>query len=83
MIQTSRSELLVDTQIHDPGEALVKLTKLMQECEWESSPTLTLELLKDLKAHRDYCVPYTNPNTYLKVLYLCYLKERPDERSSI
>ena len=49
MIQTSCSELLVDTQIHDPAEALRKISALMEACNWESSPPLTLKLLKSLK----------------------------------
>ena len=53
MIQTSCSELLVDTQIHDPEEALKKITKLMELCGWESSPPVTLELLGALKHHKE------------------------------
>ncbi|MBU2051260.1 MAG: hypothetical protein KKH61_20125 [Gammaproteobacteria bacterium] len=47
--QTSCSELLVDTAIHDPKEAYERLTELMKLCNWESSPPLTIELLELLK----------------------------------
>jgi len=49
IIQTSCSELLVDTSIHSSREAYKQITQLMEDCEWESSPPLTLELLKLLK----------------------------------
>lgn len=53
MIQTSCSELLVDTQIHDPVLAFNKISQLMKEVGWESSPPLTVELLKELKDYKD------------------------------
>jgi len=49
MIQTSCSELLVDTKIEDAGEALKKFSKLFKEVGWESSPPLTLTVLNELK----------------------------------
>lgn len=49
MIQSSCSELLVDTQIHDPLVAFNNFTKLFQTMQWESSPPLTVKLLKQLK----------------------------------
>jgi hypothetical protein len=49
MIQTSCSELLVDTGIHDPKEAFEKITNLMKVCGWESAPKITEKLLATLK----------------------------------
>ena len=49
IIQTSCSELLVDTAIHDPKKAFEEITSLMKVFDWESSPPLTVELLKLLK----------------------------------
>jgi len=49
IIQTSCSELLVDTAIHDPKIALERFTKLFKDLEWESSPPLTLEVLESIK----------------------------------
>jgi len=53
IIQTSCSELLVDTAIHDPEKALERFTKLFKALEWESSPPLTVELLEELKKQQD------------------------------
>ena len=50
MIQTSCSELLVDTAIHDPQVAFDRFSALFAELNWETSPTLTVELLAALKA---------------------------------
>ena len=50
MIQTSCSELLVDTAIHDPQVAFERFSALFAELNWETSPTLTVELLAALKA---------------------------------
>jgi hypothetical protein len=44
--------LLVDTAIHDPGQAYKKISKLMEICDWESSPKLSVELLDQLKKER-------------------------------
>ncbi len=49
MIQTSCSELLVDTKIHDPEEALEAFRKLFKACGFESSPPLTVKILEALK----------------------------------
>ncbi len=49
IIQTSCSELLVDTGIYEPKDALDKLSKLFKDCQWESSPPLSIELLQDIK----------------------------------
>lgn len=49
MIQTSCSELLVDTKITSPKLALEKFTKLFKKVGWESSPPLSLELLKEVR----------------------------------
>lgn len=54
IIQTSCSELLVDTQIHNPEIAFKQITTLMKECSWESSPPLTVELLQRMKASKEY-----------------------------
>jgi len=51
IIQTSCSELLVDTAIHDPQEALDKFTHLLEVLGWESSPPLTLKLLERMKEY--------------------------------
>lgn len=58
MIQSSCSELLVDTAIHDPVEAFAKFTTLMEKVGWESSPPLSLELLQQLKDKEevDICI---------------------------
>jgi len=49
IIQTSCSELLVDTAIHDPKEAFERFTELFKALEWETSPPLTVELLEAIK----------------------------------
>lgn len=49
IIQASCSELLVDTQIHDPKKALDKISQLMKLCHWESSFSLSIELLERFK----------------------------------
>lgn len=51
IIQTSCSELLVDTAIRDPQEALDKFTHLLEVLGWESSPPLTLKLLEKMKEY--------------------------------
>jgi len=53
MIQTSCSELLVDTTIYDPQVAFERFSALFAELNWETSPTLTIELLAALKAAGD------------------------------
>jgi len=53
IIQTSCSELLVDTAIHDPVEAYERFSKLFRVLEWETSPPLTVELLDQLKRDED------------------------------
>lgn len=49
IIQSSCSELLVDTTIHDPVEAYNRFRELFQALSWEISPPLTIELLERLK----------------------------------
>jgi len=49
IIQTSCSELLVDTAIHDPAEAYQRFTEMFESLGWETSPPLTVELLEQLK----------------------------------
>jgi len=49
MIQSSCSELLVDTQIHDLIEAYWKFKALFEKFNWESSPPLSIELLQELQ----------------------------------
>jgi hypothetical protein len=53
IIQTSCSELLVDTAIHDPAKAYEAITGLIKTCEWEASPPITVELLADMKKHNE------------------------------
>lgn len=53
IIQTSCSELLVDTAIHDPAEAFRRLSELFEVVRWESSPPLSVELLEQLKRDVD------------------------------
>jgi hypothetical protein len=57
ILQTSCSELLVDTRIHDPEEAFTRFRALFAKHGWESSPPLTLELLKRVKAEGDWDAP--------------------------
>ena len=54
IIQTSCSELLVDTGIFDAKEAFKKFAKMFKELEWESSPPLSIELLESLKQGDPY-----------------------------
>jgi len=49
IIQTSCSELLVDTAIHNPVEAYERFSELFRVLEWETSPPLTIGLLEQLK----------------------------------
>ena len=53
MIYTSCSELLVDTAIYEPENALKKFQELFEICGWECNPSLTLELLNELKREND------------------------------
>ncbi len=53
IMQTSCSELLVDTRIFDEKKALEIFTKMFKELNWESSPPLSIELLKKLKETKD------------------------------
>jgi len=45
MIYNSCSELLVDTKLYDPEQALVRFERMFQRLGWESSPRLTLKSL--------------------------------------
>lgn len=49
MIQTSCSELLVDTTIHDPEIAYNQFTRVAELFKWEFSPPLSIEILKEIK----------------------------------
>jgi hypothetical protein len=60
IIQTSCSELLVDTGIYEPKDALKKLTQLFKDCQWESSPPLSLDMLEKLKESFDEDSGYDN-----------------------
>lgn len=53
IIQTSCSELLVDTAIHDPEVAFERFNPLFSELGWETSPPLTLALLQKIKRDAD------------------------------
>jgi len=53
MFQSSCSELLVDTNIHDPQLAFEKFTRISKLRRWECSPTMTIELLVAMKASPD------------------------------
>lgn len=53
LLQTSCSELLVDTSIHDPSVAYDKLTLLCKKYGWETSPPLTVTLLEELKKENE------------------------------
>jgi hypothetical protein len=48
MIQTSCSELLVDTNIHDHAVAYEQFTKMAELFKWEFSPPLSKEILRDI-----------------------------------
>ena len=49
MIQTSCSELLVDTSIHDYQDAFVHFSKIAKLHNWEFSPPLTMDILRQIK----------------------------------
>jgi hypothetical protein len=49
MIQTSCSELLVDTKIHDYQDAFVHFSKIAKLHNWEFSPPLSMEILQQIK----------------------------------
>lgn len=53
IIQTSCSELLVDTAIYDPVEAFHRLSVLFTAVAWESSPPLSVKLLEQIKKDKD------------------------------
>ena len=55
IVQTSCSELLVDTRITDAATAYTVLTELAKKMGWEFSPPLTVEELEALKEEKDYC----------------------------
>ena len=48
MIQTSCSELLVDTAIHDHQDAFIHFSKIAKLHNWEFSPPLTMDILKTI-----------------------------------
>ena len=49
IFQTSCSELLVDTGIHDSEIAFEKFKRLFKEVGWETSPPVTAEILERMK----------------------------------
>jgi hypothetical protein len=49
IIQTSCSELLVDTRVSDPQKAYARFSKLFEKVGWFTTPELTLETLTQLK----------------------------------
>jgi hypothetical protein len=49
IIQTSCSELLVDTRVYDPEVAFEQISELFKEHGFSSEPQLSVELLKDMK----------------------------------
>lgn len=49
IIQTSCSELLVDTAIHNPKEAFEQFKELFKEYNLKSSPPITVKLLQKMK----------------------------------
>lgn len=55
MIQTSCSELLVDTAIHDPEIAYNQFTRVAELFKWEFSPPLSVEILRDIKDLGEKC----------------------------
>jgi len=54
IIQSSCSELLVDTRLVHPVDAYKRFTALFAELGWESSPPLTLELLEEIQKSVNY-----------------------------
>ena len=54
IFQTSCSELLVDTAIHDVEKAYKHFKKLFLLVEWESSPLLSIKVLEKLKRNDNY-----------------------------
>lgn len=48
IVQTSCSELLVDTDIHNAGEAFTKFRDVFDACEWSCSPELSMKLLQSM-----------------------------------
>jgi hypothetical protein len=54
IIQTSCSELLVDTAIQDAQEALSTFSALFKELNWGCSPPLTLKNLKALQGEEEH-----------------------------
>ncbi len=66
MIQTSCSELLVDTKIYDVEEAYTILSKLFKNLGWEISPPLSIELLEKIKNAGDY--DYSGEDTITDVI---------------
>jgi len=53
IILSSCSELLVDTRIYDPEIAYERLTQFMEKNEMESSPPLSVDLLKHMKSENE------------------------------
>ena len=53
IILSSCSELLVDTGIYDPEIAYERLTQFMEKNEMESSPPLSVDLLKHMKSENE------------------------------
>ena len=49
--QTSCSELLVDTSIHNPEVAFARFTELFAALKWSSSPPLSIAVLAEIKAN--------------------------------
>jgi hypothetical protein len=75
MFQSSCSELLVDTAIHDPEEALRRFTTLFNAHGLDSSPPLTLEVLEELKAWHELTYDERESGDYTPVNVVVFDKD--------
>ena len=76
MIQTSCSELLIDTQLHDVNIAYIQLSKLFKKFGLEVNPKLSAELLRKIQnqSKKEYSGSHTEVIVFDKLGNRCWLE---------
>ena len=76
MIQTSCSELLVDTQLHDANTAYIQLSELFKQFSLEVNPKLSAELLRKIQnqSKEEYSDGHTEVIVFDKAGNRCWLE---------
>ena len=65
IFQTSCSELLVDTAIHDPKVAYQRFSELFNRLGWETSPPLSIAVLRHIRSRSKR----SKPQNYEVIVY--------------